>query len=118
MAKGYTDWIDIVCKNAEPIYQEALKAVPLDAIPLYHLKAENKMTAVNVATHLSMIYDNYRRAGFNPTSAQVRVRWLMQMLCQTSIEKTKFNIDDTFIPTTLDVADAIIDKAAANETAT
>jgi len=60
MVKGYTDWINMVCKSAEPVYQEALKAIPIDAIPLDELKSESEQLAIMVATNLSMAYDNFR----------------------------------------------------------
>lgn len=116
MAKGYTDWVNMVCKHSETAFADSLKLVPLDMMTVEELKMLNELEARKLAVSIAMIYDHYRRAGFNSTSAEVRVRWLMEIYVFASIEGRQPDISDTFIPTTLDVADAIIDKAAADET--
>lgn len=114
MVKGYTDWIDIMSKITERGLEKAKRELPIEETPFDALPEVVHNLAGEIAINMAGMYDMYRRAGFNPTSAQVRVRWAMGLYTAALLDKKIPDLSDTFKPTTLDVADAIVDKAAAD----
>lgn len=113
MAKGYTDHIDAACGLTQKLLPPDFKqpARPDDR-QIYENVQNVDFQAHSAIRCLSQMYVKYRNSGFSHISAVVRVRWALELLTTKALEMDAAPLEDTFLPTSLDVVDAVIDAVA------